>query len=134
MSRLQSWLTEFKNFLLRGNIVELAVAFVIGLALVALVGAFVADWITPIIGAIFGSQGAFDDLTFTIHNSVFHYGHFIDALITFLAIAAAVFFFVVKPMNYYTERRKRGEEPPEETPPDIQLLTEIRDLLKSRAT
>lgn len=134
MSRPQTWLTEFKNFLLRGNIVELAVAFVIGLALVALVSAFVSDWITPIIGAIFGGQGAFDDLNFTINSSVFHYGHFIDALITFIAIAAAVFFFVVKPMNYYTERRKRGEEPAAEVPEDIQLLTEIRDLLKSRAT
>jgi large conductance mechanosensitive channel len=134
MSRAQTWLTEFKNFLLRGNIVELAVAFVIGLALVALVTAFVTDWITPIIGAIFGGQGAFDDLSFTINSSVFHYGHFIDALITFLAIALAVFFFVVKPMNYYLERRRRGEEPAEEVPPDIALLTEIRDLLKSRAT
>lgn len=134
MSRPQIWLAEFKNFLLRGNIVELAVAFVIGLALVALVSAFVADWITPIIGAIFGGQGAFDDLSFTINNSVFHYGHFFDALITFLAIAAAVFFFVVRPMNYYIERRRRGEEPEAEVPPDIELLTEIRDLLKSRAT
>ena len=134
MSRLRTWLEEFKNFLLRGNIVELAVAFVIGLALVALVTAFVTDWITPIIGAIFGGQGAFDDLSFTISGSVFHYGHFIDALITFVAIAAAVFFFVVKPMNYYNERRKRGEEPKAEVPADIQLLTEIRDLLKSRAT
>jgi len=134
MSRLQTWLQEFKNFLLRGNIVELAVAFVIGLALVALVTAFVADWITPIIGAIFGGQGAFDDLSFTINSSVFHYGHFIDALITFFAIAAAVFFFVVKPMTYYTERRRRGAEPAEEMPPDIALLTEIRDLLKSRST
>ena len=134
MSRAQSWLTEFKNFLLRGNIVELAVAFVIGLALVALVQAFVADWITPIIAAIFGGEGAFADLSFTLHNSVFHYGHFIDALITFVAIAAAVFFFVVKPMNHYNERRRRGEEPEAEIPPDIELLTEIRDLLKSRAT
>jgi large conductance mechanosensitive channel len=134
MSRAQSWLTEFKNFLLRGNIVELAVAFVIGLALVALVTAFVADWVTPIIGAIFGGQGAFDDLSFTINDSVFLYGHFIDALITFVAIAAAVFFFVVKPMNYYNERRRRGEEPEAEVPPDIQLLTEIRHLLKTRAT
>lgn len=134
MSRLETWLQEFKNFLLRGNIVELAVAFVIGLALVALVTAFVADWITPIIGAIFGGQGAFDDLSFTINNSVFHYGHFIDALITFVAIATAVFFFVVKPMQYYNERRKRGEEPAAEVPPDIELLTEIRDLLKQRAT
>jgi large conductance mechanosensitive channel len=132
MSRPQTWLNEFKEFLLRGNIVDLAVAFVIGLALVALVTAFVQDWITPIIAAIFGGQGAFDDLSFTIHNSVFHYGHFIDALITFIAIAASVFFFVVKPMNYYLERRKRGEEAPVEPTPEVQLLTEIRDLLRTR--
>jgi large conductance mechanosensitive channel len=131
MSQAQTWLSEFKAFILRGNIVELAVAFVIGLAFVALVTAFVADWITPIIGAIFGGQGAFGDLSFTVNNSVFHYGNFFDALITFAAIALAVFFFVVKPMNYFAERRKRGEEPADEIPPDIQLLTEIRDLLKS---
>ena len=132
MSRAQTWLSEFKDFLLRGNIVDLAVAFVIGLALVALVTAFVQDWITPIIAAIFGGQGAFDGLSFTIHNSVFHYGHFMDALITFIAIAASVFFFVVRPMNWYLERRKRGEEPAPEPSPEVQLLTEIRDLLKAR--
>ena len=132
MSRTQTWLTEFKNFLLRGNIVDLAVAFVIAAALVALVAAFVQDWITPIIAAIFGGQGAFNDLSFTINNSVFNYGHFFDALITFVAIAASVFFFVVKPMNYYMERRKSGEEPAPEPTPEVQLLTEIRDLLKRR--
>jgi large conductance mechanosensitive channel len=126
-------LQEFKAFLLRGNLVELAVAFVIGAAFAALVTAFVADWITPIIGAIFGSQGAFNDLTFTIHNSVFSYGHFINALITFVAIAAAIFFFVVKPVNYFTERAKRGEEPEIEKPEEVVLLTEIRDLLRSRS-
>ena len=134
MSRTEGWLGEFKAFILRGNIIELAVAFVIGVAFAAVITAFVADWITPIIGAIFGGQGAFDDLSFTIRSSVFYYGHFIDALITFVAIAVAVFFFVVKPMNYLAERRRRSEEPAAEIPPDIQLLTEIRDLLRSRAT
>jgi large conductance mechanosensitive channel protein len=98
MSTLARWREEFKAFLLQGNLILLAVAFVIGLAFAAVVTAFVTDWVTPIIGAIFGGQGAFDELSFTIHNSVFHYGHFIDALITFVAIAFAVFFFVVKPL------------------------------------
>jgi large conductance mechanosensitive channel len=92
----------------------------------------VSDWITPIIGAVFGGRGAFRDLSFTIHNSVFHYGHFIDALLSFVAIAVAVFFFVVKPMNYFLQRAKRGEEPAVEAPPEVQLLTEIRDLLQAR--
>lgn len=129
MSR--AWLQEFKDFLLKGNIVELAVAFVIGVAFAALVGALVTDWITPIIGAIFGGKGPFDDLTFTLHSSVFRYGHFVDATITFTAIAAAVFFFVVKPVNYVLTRQRSGEEPPPEVPADVQLLTEIRDLLKA---
>jgi large conductance mechanosensitive channel len=126
-------LGEFRDFLLRGNLVELAVAFVIGVAFAAVVTAFVTDWVTPIIGAIFGGRGAFGSLSFTLHNSVFNYGHFIDALITFVAIAAAVFFLVVKPYNYFRERTKRGEEAPPEPTVDQQLLTEIRDLLRAKA-
>jgi large conductance mechanosensitive channel len=133
MSRLRTWLGEFKAFLMQGNLVLLAVAFVIGLAFAAVVTAFVADWVTPIIGAIFGGQGAFSDLSFTIHNSVFHYGHFINALITFIAIAFAVFFFVVKPYQAYTARQAPADGTVTLTP-EQQLLTEIRDLLKSRAT
>jgi large conductance mechanosensitive channel len=133
MSTLMRWWEEFKAFLLQGNLVILAVAFVIGLAFAALVTAFVTDWVTPIIGAIFGGQGPFDDLSFTIHNSVFHYGHFIDALITFAAIALAIFFFVVKPYQAYMARRDPADESVTLTP-DQQLLTEIRDLLKGRAT
>ena len=131
MSTLSRWWEEFKAFLLQGNLVILAVAFVIGLAFAALVTAFVTDWVTPIIGAIFGGQGPFDDLSFTIHRSVFHYGHFIDALITFVAIALAVFFFVVKPYQAYMARRTPADEAVTLTP-DQQLLTEIRDLLKNR--
>jgi large conductance mechanosensitive channel len=131
MSTLARWWGEFKAFLLQGNLILLAVAFVIGLAFAAVVTAFVTDWVTPIIGAIFGGQGAFDDLSFTIHSSVFHYGHFIDALITFVAIALAVFFFVVKPYQAYMARRDPADESVTLTP-DQQLLTEIRDLLKQR--
>jgi len=124
-------LGDFRTFLLQGNLVLLAVAFVIGTAFAALVGAFVTDWVTPIIGAIFGGKGPFGNLNFTLHGSVFGYGHFLDAVITFVAIAAAVFFFVVKPYQAYMERRSPGDEAVTLTP-DQQLLTEIRDLLKSR--
>jgi large conductance mechanosensitive channel len=131
MSRVRTWFDEFKAFLMQGNLVLLAVAFVIGLAFAALVTAFVTDWVTPIIGAIFGSSGPFDELSFTLHRSVFHYGHFIDALITFFAIAFAVFFFVVKPYQAYMAKKDPADESVTLTP-DQQLLTEIRDLLKER--
>src|SRR5512145_191900 len=103
-------LKEFRDFLLRGNIVELAVAFVMGVAFAAVVNSFVNDLIMPIIAMIFGKPD-FSDLTFTINDAVFRYGAFITALITFVAIAAAVFFFVVKPVAALAERRRRGEEP-----------------------
>ena len=105
-----SILKEFRAFLVRGNIVELAVAFVIGVAFVAVVNAFVADLITPIVAAIFGKPD-FGALTFTIHDSRFRYGDFINAFITFVAVAAAVFFFVVKPMELVTSRMKKDEKP-----------------------
>ncbi len=103
-------LTEFKEFISRGNLIDLAVAVVIGTAFAALVKAFVDNLITPIIAAIFG-QPSFADLAFTINGGEFTYGLFINALITFLSVAAAIFFFVVKPMNVWTERAKRGEDP-----------------------
>jgi large conductance mechanosensitive channel len=131
--RTSGILREFRDFLLRGNLIELAVAFVIGIAFAAVVTAFVTDWVTPIIGAIFGGKGAFGSLSFTLHNSVFLYGHFLDALISFVAIAAAVFFLVVKPYNYFKTRMERGEEPPPAPTADQQLLTEIRDLLREGA-
>jgi large conductance mechanosensitive channel len=125
-------LEEFKAFLMQGNLILLAIAFVIGTAFAALITAFVADWITPIIGAIFGGKGPFGELTFSANGSVFKYGNFIDALITFVAIALAVFFFVVKPYQAYMARRQPADETVTLTP-DQQLLTEIRDLLKERA-
>jgi large conductance mechanosensitive channel len=100
--------TEFKEFILRGNVVDLAVAVVVGAAFGAVVSAFVKDILTPIIAAIFGKPD-FSNLTFTINGSQFFYGDFINVLITFLSVAAAVFFFVVKPLNYLIERRRRGQ-------------------------
>ena len=121
---------EFKQFVMRGNVVDLAVAVVIGAAFGAVVTAFVNDLITPLI-AIPGKTD-FSDLDFSIRQSTFAYGHFLNALIAFASIAAAVFFFVVRPLNKLAERRKRGqeEEPPELTLEE-QLLSEIRDLLRS---
>jgi large conductance mechanosensitive channel len=102
-------LKEFRDFLLRGNLVELAVAFVMGLAFAALVTSFVDDLIMPIVAMIFGKPD-FSDLTFTINDAVFRYGAFLTALITFLTTAAAIFFFVVKPLNAVMERARRPDE------------------------
>ena len=98
-------LKEFRDFVLRGNVVELAVAVVIGAAFGALVTAFVADFVTPLIAAI-GGQPDFSGLTFTINGSMFRYGHFLNAVISFLIIAAVVFFFVVRPLNTLMSRLK----------------------------
>jgi large conductance mechanosensitive channel len=89
---------EFKTFILRGNVLDLAVAVVIGAAFTQIVNSMVENIITPIIGAI-GGQPDFSSLAFTINNSVFRYGSFINALISFLIIALVVFFLIVKPMN-----------------------------------
>lgn len=89
---------EFRAFILRGNLVDLAVAVVIGTAFGAVIAAFVKDLITPLIAAI-GGQPDFSALTFTINDSKFLYGDFINALLAFLIIAAVVFFFVIKPVN-----------------------------------
>jgi len=101
---------EFRDFLMRGNIVELAVAFVIGVAFAAVVNSLVNDLLMPVIAMIIGKPD-FNGLTFTINDAVFRYGAFITQLITFVAIAAAVFFFVVKPMQVVMARmRKPAEE------------------------
>ena len=118
---MRSILEEFKAFIMRGNLIELAVAFVLGLAFAALVTAFVADLITPIIAAIFGKPD-FSSLDFTINGSRFAYGDFLNALITFISIAAAIFFFVVKPMEAITARRGPVEASQRECP---ECLSEI---------
>ena len=104
---------DFKEFLLRGNLVELAVAVVIGVAFAALIDSLVKDLVTPLIAAI-GGQQDFSALTFTINDSVFRYGHFLNQLLSFLLIAAVVYFLVVKPVNALMARRKT-EGPVDET-------------------
>jgi len=110
----KSLVTEFKDFILRGNVVDLAVAVVVGAAFGAVVTALVRDILTPIIAAIFGKPD-FSQLTFTINGSKFFYGDFLNAVITFLSIAAAVFFFVVKPINWLTARARREPAPEPDT-------------------
>ena len=102
-------LNDFKQFLLRGNVVDLAVAVVIGAAFGAVITALVQDLLTPLIAAI-GGQQDFSALDFTINDSTFRYGDFINKVFTFLMIAAAVFFFVVVPINALIARSRR--EPP----------------------
>jgi large conductance mechanosensitive channel len=116
-------LKEFKAFLLRGNVVDLAVAVVIATAFGAVIAAFVADLITPLIAAIGGNQD-FSKLDFEINNSKFLYGAFLNALISFVLVAAAVFFFVVKPMNAMAARRAK-EEPAPTTRDCPECLSEI---------
>ena len=91
-------LSGFKAFVMRGNLIELAVAFVIGAAFATLMQALVADLVTPIVAAVFG-EPSFEGLSFTINGSEFLYGHFLNALLTFLSIAAAIYFFVVVPYD-----------------------------------
>jgi large conductance mechanosensitive channel len=104
----------FRDFILRGNVVDLAVAVVIGAAFGAVVTSLVNDLIMPIIAMIFG-QPDFGDLTFTINDAVYKYGSFINAVVTFLLIAGAIYFVVVVPMNKLAERRARGQAPAEAT-------------------
>ena len=103
-------MSGFKKFLLRGNLVDLAVAFVIGAAFATLVKSLVADFITPLIGLI-GGSGAFGDRKFTIHKSDFLYGDFVNALIAFVILAAVVYFFVVAPFSALLDRYKKEPEP-----------------------
>ena len=108
-------LKEFKDFLFRGSIIELAVAFVMGLAFAAVVNSLVQNLLLPVIAMIIGKPD-FSDLTFTINDAVFRYGAFLTDVIQFVAIAAAVFFFVVKPVQAMLARWRR--EPIEEGMPD----------------
>jgi large conductance mechanosensitive channel len=124
-------LKEFKDFLMRGNLIELAVAFVMGVAFAAVLKSFVDDLVTPIIGAIFGKVD-FSSLTFTIHKSQFLYGSFITAAIEFVSIAAAVFFFIVKPVQVMQARRATDEEaaPSDEERRHQELLAALANLAR----
>lgn len=103
---MKSLFDEFKAFLLRGNVVDLAVAVVIGAAFGAVVAALVKDLITPLIAAI-GGQPDFSKISFTIHNSTFFIGDFINVVISFIILAAVIFFLVIKPINYLMAHRKQ---------------------------
>jgi large conductance mechanosensitive channel len=124
-------LKEFREFILRGNVIDLAVAVVIGAAFGALVTATVEDLFTPLIAAV-GGQPDFSRLKFTVNGSEFLYGDWLNKLVSFLTIAAVVFFLVVKPMNLFFARRKDVAPEPEAPAEDVRLLTEIRDLLSER--
>jgi large conductance mechanosensitive channel len=115
---------EFREFILRGNLVDLAVAVVIGTAFTAVINAFVKDIITPIIGAI-GGEPDFSDLAFTINGSRFLYGDFINALLTFLIVAAVVFFLVVKPVNALMARYRTEPDVTRPTVTCPECLSEI---------
>lgn len=123
-------LKGFKQFILRGNVVDLAVAVVVGAAFGAVVSALVADLVTPLIAAIVG-QPDFSSLQFTVNHSTFRYGHFLNAVISFLLVGAAVYFVVVVPLQALDRRRHKGvaEEPPPK-PEEVRLLAQIRDLLE----
>jgi large conductance mechanosensitive channel len=124
VAHMRSWGTEFKQFLLRGNVVDLAVGIVIGAAFAAVVQAAVTDLLTPLVAAIFG-QPDFNALTFTVNGSRFRYGHFLNVLIAFVTIAIVVFFFVVKPINRLMELSKRRESPDPSTRKCPECVSEI---------
>jgi large conductance mechanosensitive channel len=126
-------LKGFKEFIMRGNVVDLAVAFVIGAAFGKIVNAIVDGLINPLIAAIFGKTDISGVLFFTINGAEFHIGWILQAALNFLCVAAAIYFLIVLPLNKLAERRARGEEPePETLTTDQQLLTEIRDSLRTR--
>ncbi len=122
-------LKEFKDFLMKGNLIELAVALVMALAVVALVNSLVGDLVMPLIAMVIGKTD-FSNLTFTINDAVFRYGSFITALITFISIAAAVFFFIVKPVGAAMKRMGMAKEagPSDEDRRHEELLAALRGL------
>ena len=107
-------LSGFKQFILRGNVVDIAVGVVIGAAFATVVSAFTKDLLTPLIAAIFGKPD-FSAITFTVHGSVFNVGDFINAAISFILVAAAVYFFVVTPVNLLVARMRKASAPADPT-------------------
>jgi large conductance mechanosensitive channel len=117
-------LKEFRQFILRGNLVDLAVAVVIGAAFTAVVNAMVKDLVTPVIAAV-GGKPDFANLAFTINGSRFAYGDFLNALITFLLVAAVVFFLVIRPVNALLERFRPEPKVDQETRECPECLSDI---------
>lgn len=124
-------LKGFKDFLLRGNVVDLAVAVVVGAAFTAVVTAFTNAFLKPLIQLVSGG-GEFAG-AFVVNGVVFDYASFINAVITFVITAAVIYFLVVMPLKYVEERRLRGEEDGPADPTDVELLAEIRDLLREQS-
>ncbi|MGY1687958.1 large conductance mechanosensitive channel protein MscL [Geodermatophilus sp. SYSU D00867] len=122
-------LKGFKDFLLRGNVVELAVAVVIGTAFTAVVTAFTDAFLTPLIALVTGGGGVGGE--FTVDGETFTYGAFVSQVVTFVLTAAVVYFVVVVPMKRITERRRRGVEAGPAEPTEVELLAQIRDLLRN---
>jgi large conductance mechanosensitive channel len=126
-------LKGFKEFVMRGNAVDLAVAVVIGAAFGQIVTAIVNNLINPLVAAVFGKTDISGVLNFTVNSAEFSIGAILQAALNFLFIAIAVYFLIVLPLNKLAERRTRGIEPePDPLTTDQQLLTEIRDSLRAR--
>ena len=127
-------LKDFRDFVLRGNVLDLAVAVVIGVAFNAVINSLVNDVIMQILAAIVGKPN-FNDLTFAIGEGVIYYGNFLTAVVNFLLIAASLF-VVIRSFEELQKRRRRGgieDVPDEEKSDEVLILTEIRDLLSSRS-
>ena len=126
-------LRGFKDFIMRGNVVDLAVGIVIGAAFTALVTQFTKSFLDPLIKLAGGGDKDHAGAVYTVHGVDIAYGDFINAILTFVLTAAALYFLVVFPMNKLAERRRRGQEPPPKAPSEeVRLLTDIRDLLAVR--
>lgn len=126
-------LKGFKDFLLRGNVIDLAIAVIIGLAFNAIVTALQNGILNPLIAAVFGQPDLTSVGTFTLNDAQFSVGLVLDAVLNFVIVAAAIYFLVVIPVNRLMAQRSRGDEPVVPTPSeDILLLQEIRDLLRAR--
>lgn len=126
-------LKGFKDFLMRGNVVDLAVAVVIGAAFTAIINALVQGIMTPLIAAMFAAPDLKQVGNFEINNARFSIGMVLDAVLNFLIVAAAIYFFIVMPVNRLFARLKEGSEPEQDSPtPEVTLLTEIRDTLRTR--
>jgi large conductance mechanosensitive channel len=120
----------FRDFIVRGNVVELAVAVAIGTAFTAVVTQFGRSFVEPLVGLLGG--GGVDGGTFTIDDQTFDWGAFVNALIFFVLTAVVIYFAVVAPLNAFEERRRRGQAPVDAPPTQEELLTEIRDLLRNQ--
>ena len=128
---MSKMLEDFRKFVMRGNVLDLAVAVVIGVAFNAVVNSLVNDVIMPIIAAVFG-ETSFNDLTWTLNGSVIFYGKFLTALLNFLIIAATLF-VIIRAFEEMQKRRKvAGEDAAEDKSDEVVLLSEIRDLLRAR--